>query len=387
MHRRSLAQPYHCGEMPVRATTRGAARTPLGARLRRAGVRRELRRTGDRPRARGRGRARADDRPLRDRRAPDLRLRDADALAAARWTCRPRMRQTLRRAGRAHAVAHVALAAALVVLDVRLPRAVRAAVGAGRRRRAGVRDRDGDRPRRLDGAHRPRLADARRWSSMGSAGGECCPTGRRSSRPNARLSRGLEVHPPGRGEEMELWVDTRYVRAGYSWSFPPPTSCASASARSGLPPRQGADRQAGGRPRPAGAGLPGQLDPPPAARGRRGRRVLRRRLGRALSPIDRRGHSHGAVLRTGVRSRAARRARRPALARAGAGALRRLLGRARAQVRLDCCACSRPSADHAEPLVDGLDPRLREPAPVRLGVRSVPGDRAAGVRRRRRRAR
>jgi flavin-dependent dehydrogenase len=38
--------------------------------------------------------------------------------------------------------------------------------------------------------------------------------------PNARLSRGLEVHPPGRGEQMELWLDSRYVRAGYSWSFP-----------------------------------------------------------------------------------------------------------------------------------------------------------------------
>jgi flavin-dependent dehydrogenase len=38
--------------------------------------------------------------------------------------------------------------------------------------------------------------------------------------PDARLSRGLEVHPGGRGEEMELWVDPRYVRAGYSWSFP-----------------------------------------------------------------------------------------------------------------------------------------------------------------------
>jgi menaquinone-9 beta-reductase len=38
--------------------------------------------------------------------------------------------------------------------------------------------------------------------------------------PNARLSRGLEVHPPGSGEEMELWLDTRYVRAGYGWSFP-----------------------------------------------------------------------------------------------------------------------------------------------------------------------
>ena len=38
--------------------------------------------------------------------------------------------------------------------------------------------------------------------------------------PNARLSRGLEVHPPGQGEELELWIDRRYVRAGYSWSFP-----------------------------------------------------------------------------------------------------------------------------------------------------------------------
>jgi menaquinone-9 beta-reductase len=38
--------------------------------------------------------------------------------------------------------------------------------------------------------------------------------------PEARLSRGLEVHPAGSGEEMELWVDPRYIRSGYSWSFP-----------------------------------------------------------------------------------------------------------------------------------------------------------------------
>jgi flavin-dependent dehydrogenase len=38
--------------------------------------------------------------------------------------------------------------------------------------------------------------------------------------PNARLSRGLEVHPEGTGEEMELWIDARYIRAGYGWSFP-----------------------------------------------------------------------------------------------------------------------------------------------------------------------
>ena len=38
--------------------------------------------------------------------------------------------------------------------------------------------------------------------------------------PEARLSRGLEVHPHGSGDELEIWIDPRYVRAGYGWSFP-----------------------------------------------------------------------------------------------------------------------------------------------------------------------
>ncbi len=38
--------------------------------------------------------------------------------------------------------------------------------------------------------------------------------------PGAPLSRGLEVHPPGRDEEMQLWIDPSYVRAGYGWSIP-----------------------------------------------------------------------------------------------------------------------------------------------------------------------
>ncbi len=38
--------------------------------------------------------------------------------------------------------------------------------------------------------------------------------------PEARLSRGLEVHPSGNGEDLELWLDRSYVRAGYAWSFP-----------------------------------------------------------------------------------------------------------------------------------------------------------------------
>jgi flavin-dependent dehydrogenase len=38
--------------------------------------------------------------------------------------------------------------------------------------------------------------------------------------PEATLSRGLEVHPNGSGPELQLWVDPRYVVSGYSWSFP-----------------------------------------------------------------------------------------------------------------------------------------------------------------------
>jgi flavin-dependent dehydrogenase len=38
--------------------------------------------------------------------------------------------------------------------------------------------------------------------------------------PDAPLSRGLEVHPGGAGDEMEIWIDRRYVPAGYGWSFP-----------------------------------------------------------------------------------------------------------------------------------------------------------------------
>ena len=38
--------------------------------------------------------------------------------------------------------------------------------------------------------------------------------------PEARLSRGLEVHPPATGKDLELWLDPKYVPAGYGWAFP-----------------------------------------------------------------------------------------------------------------------------------------------------------------------
>jgi flavin-dependent dehydrogenase len=60
----------------------------------------------------------------------------------------------------------------------------------------------------------PLIVDALGWRRMLSGAAQPIQP------PGARLSRGLEVHPVGSGEEMELWIDPRYIRSGYSWSFP-----------------------------------------------------------------------------------------------------------------------------------------------------------------------
>jgi len=58
----------------------------------------------------------------------------------------------------------------------------------------------------------PLIVDALGWKRV-LAGNEYQP-------PDAPLSRGLEVHPHGSSEELEIWIDRGYVPAGYSWSFP-----------------------------------------------------------------------------------------------------------------------------------------------------------------------
>lgn len=58
----------------------------------------------------------------------------------------------------------------------------------------------------------PLIVDALGWRRVLAARGY--------QPPDAPLSRGLEVHPPGRGDEMEVWIDRSYVPAGYGWSFP-----------------------------------------------------------------------------------------------------------------------------------------------------------------------
>ena len=59
----------------------------------------------------------------------------------------------------------------------------------------------------------PLVVDGLGWRRVLGTGANVQP-------PNARLSRGLEVHPHGTGEDLELWIDKRVIRAGYGWSFP-----------------------------------------------------------------------------------------------------------------------------------------------------------------------
>jgi flavin-dependent dehydrogenase len=57
------------------------------------------------------------------------------------------------------------------------------------------------------------IVDALGWRRVLGTGATIQP-------PDALLSRGLEVHPPTTGTDMEVWIDRSYVPAGYGWSFP-----------------------------------------------------------------------------------------------------------------------------------------------------------------------
>ncbi len=57
------------------------------------------------------------------------------------------------------------------------------------------------------------IVDGLGWRRVLASGANVQP-------PEAPLSRGLEVHPHGRGGDLELWLDRRYIGPGYGWSFP-----------------------------------------------------------------------------------------------------------------------------------------------------------------------
>jgi flavin-dependent dehydrogenase len=59
--------------------------------------------------------------------------------------------------------------------------------------------------------HAPYVVDALGWRRVLGSGYQP---------PDAPLSRGLEVHPGGSSDQLEIWIDRAYVPAGYGWSFP-----------------------------------------------------------------------------------------------------------------------------------------------------------------------
>jgi flavin-dependent dehydrogenase len=59
----------------------------------------------------------------------------------------------------------------------------------------------------------PLVVDALGWRRMLATGDGYQP-------PDAPLSRGLEVHPGGESDDLAIWIDRKYVPAGYGWSFP-----------------------------------------------------------------------------------------------------------------------------------------------------------------------
>ncbi|HYI36619.1 MAG TPA: hypothetical protein VEX39_08460 [Thermoleophilaceae bacterium] len=58
----------------------------------------------------------------------------------------------------------------------------------------------------------PEVVDALGWRRVLAADGY--------QPPEAPLSRGLEVHPDGGGTDLDVWVDRSLVRRGYCWSVP-----------------------------------------------------------------------------------------------------------------------------------------------------------------------
>jgi menaquinone-9 beta-reductase len=57
------------------------------------------------------------------------------------------------------------------------------------------------------------IVDALGWRRVLGPGDNVQP-------PEARISRGLEVHPEGGGVDLDVWIDRSLIAKGYAWSVP-----------------------------------------------------------------------------------------------------------------------------------------------------------------------
>jgi flavin-dependent dehydrogenase len=113
-----------------------------------------------------------------------------------------------------HGTARYALPWSFSTFDYRLLCGLLTAQGEFEFETAKVEGRTGEAVRTDRGEIRaPLIVDALGWRRVLGGGEPVQP-------PDAYLSRGLEVHPHGTGDELEIWIDRSYVPAGYGWSFP-----------------------------------------------------------------------------------------------------------------------------------------------------------------------
>ena len=271
---------------------------------------------------RGDRRPRAGARPLRDRRAPDLRLRRADGVAGATSASRPRSARPSARWSSTRPRAHGALAARLDVLDVRLPascasccgRSAAPAPSSRPRRSTGAR---GDRSSTPTAAtcRAPLVVDALGWRrNLGAQ--------RRAAARGAAVARPGGPSRPGRATTSSCGSTSASSAPATAGRSRPATRCASASARSTRATTSSSRRCALADDLGLAARrLPGQLDPAPRC-ARRSRTASSSSATRAgpLPAADRRGDPHRVLLRDRRRARAARRARRARRSRRGARA-------------------------------------------------------------------
>ncbi len=201
--------------MPVRRTKRGAERTPLsgsfdvlvcGASFAGLAVAREL--AGSGARVLMLDRYEIGERQTSACAAPTAWLEALELERSIRQTFPDLVIRT------PHGSARYRLPWTFSTFDYRELCALLAAQGDARFETATVRGRTGEVVQTDRGeVSAPLTVDALGWRRVLAPGDGFQP-------PDAPLSRGLEVHPAGGGEDLEIWIDRRYVPAGYAWSFP-----------------------------------------------------------------------------------------------------------------------------------------------------------------------
>jgi menaquinone-9 beta-reductase len=201
--------------MPIRATKRGADRTPLdhdcdvlicGASFAGLAVARELAHTGAKVMV-------IDRYEIGERQTsacgiPTLWLEALDLMGAHQQTFGELVIHT------PHGTARYQLPWTFSTFDYRTLCGLLASQGNFEFETAKVDGRSGGTVHTDRGEIRsPLIVDALGWRRLLGGGEPIQP-------PDAYLSRGLEVHPHGSGDDLEIWIDRRYVPAGYGWSFP-----------------------------------------------------------------------------------------------------------------------------------------------------------------------